>query len=190
MTWVVPARIPQVSRLWGWKQGVRQGCLVAVAVVVPLAVYAQEPVAPAASEIARQVVLDPTTYLPAILGYVSTQLDWDTSQAFFAHGMREHNAGFTISGRADDVPIGYAAGNRKIVRQSLLLIPASLGNNAASAVMERMLRRQLPNHSKIVRAIGRLERLTFAAYLSYRESSRHFRQWRWNQQQTAQLGFR
>ena len=63
----------------------------------------------------KSVLFDPTSYVPAIVAWESTRLDWQSSQVFFQHGFLEQNPRFTVSGRANDSAVGYAAGNRLIV---------------------------------------------------------------------------
>src|SRR3981081_690868 len=57
--------------------------------------------------IVKQVVLDPTTYAPAVIAYDATVRDWKPSQPFFNNGFMEQNQRFTISGRPNDVPVAY-----------------------------------------------------------------------------------
>jgi len=72
-------------------------------------------------DIITRVVSDPTTYVPAALAYEAHHLDWKSSQVFFQHGFLEHNGEFTLSGRADDTPVSYGAGNRTIVASGFAL---------------------------------------------------------------------
>lgn len=150
---------------------------------------AQDTTAPVA-DIAKSVVLDPTTYAPGILYYTSTHLDWASSQPFFQHGVPEHNPDFTISGRPDDRPLSYAAGNRRILGATLVTIGISAGNNAAAGVIEQLLIRRDPRHRKVWHALGWIERIGFSSYLGYQGSALHFEQWRVNQQISAQRGYR
>lgn len=140
-------------------------------------------------DVTRGVVLDPTTYAPAAILYQSMRLDWRSSQPFFQHGYVEANDRYTVSGRAHDVPVSFAQGNRKILTDSLLNLPASFANNTTSRVVERMLTQRFPNHPKIIRALGWIERTSFASYMSYRLSAKHFRQWQMNTQLAQQLGY-
>ena len=151
---------------------------------------AQDPVRPRpAVDIFKRVVLDPTTYAPALISYESHHLDWKSSQVFFQHGFVEHSAEFTISGRANDRPISYAAGNRKIAATALASLGVSLANNIASAIVERALIERYPKHRKLTRTLGWVERISFASLLAYGESAAHFRQWRKNVQLAGQLGY-
>ena len=140
-------------------------------------------------DVVRGVLLDPTTYAPAIVTWGATRLDWQSSQIFFQNGFVEHNPGFTVSGRADDTAIGYAAGNRQIFTDALANLSLSVANNASARVIERLLQQRYPSHRKLVRAIGWIERSAVASYLSYRLSAGHFRQWQSNKQQEVQLGY-
>ncbi len=58
-------------------------------------------------DVAKQVVLDPTTYAPSLIGYDATQRDWATSQPFFRNGYLERNPRFTVSGLPNDVAVSY-----------------------------------------------------------------------------------
>src|SRR5436305_15335970 len=65
-------------------------------------------------DIAKRVVLDPTTYAPAVLAWTATRLDWKSSQIFFQNGFGEGNSRFTVSGRSGDIALDYGAGTRMI----------------------------------------------------------------------------
>ena len=142
-----------------------------------------------ASDLTRGVLLDPTTYAPAALLYTSMRLDWKSSQPFFAHGYVEANDRYTISGRGHDVPVSFAQGKRQILTDSLLNLPMSFVNNATSRVAERVLMNRYPDHPKLIRALGWIERTAFAGYMSNRLAGKHFRQWQQNVDQARALGF-
>jgi hypothetical protein len=142
------------------------------------------------SDVFKQVVLDPTTYAPAALSFTAERLDWKSSQVFFQHGYVEHNPEFTISRRPDDVPIGYGAGNRRITANALADLAASAMNNVSSRVVERLLIARFPQRQKMIRALGWIERIAFAASLATIQSSNHFRQWRKNERLARELGYR
>ena len=141
-------------------------------------------------EVFRQVVFDPTTYAPAVTSFTAERLDWKSSQVFFQHGYVEHNPQFTISGRPDDVPLSYSAGNRQIVANSLADLSASAMNNISSRVIERLLMARYPDRQKLIRAFCWIERVSFAVTLGTIQSSRHFRQWRENNRLARELGYR
>ena len=140
-------------------------------------------------DVVKKVILDPTTYAPAIVAWGATRLDWRSSQIFFQNGSVEHNARFTVSGRGDDIAMSYAAGNRQILSDAMANLQISLINNATARVIERMLLRGRPNHPTLVRTIGWIERSAVASYVSYRQSARHFRQWQENERRAQQLGY-
>ena len=142
-----------------------------------------------ASDVTKGVVLDPTTYAPAAILYQSMRLDWNSSQPFFQHGYLEANARYTMSGRGHDVPVSFSQGNQQILVESLLNVPMSIANNASTRVVERLLVDRFPNHPKLVRALGWIERTSFASYMSYRLSAKHFRQWQMNENLARQLGY-
>ena len=141
-------------------------------------------------EAARRVALDPTTYAPAIVVYTSQRLDWGSSQPLFDIGFLERNPRFTTSGLPFDSPVSYAEGKRTIARDSAALFGRSVANNAACAIVERVLIRRMPKHRKLIRTIGWIERVSLAAYWSHRLSVRHFEQWRANERLARQLGAR
>lgn len=132
-------------------------CLAMIAVVVfsPSRVSAQKPDPGSfASDVAMRVILDPTTYAPAFIGWTATRLDWESSQVFFHNGFVEDNPRFTVSGHRGDIPISYGAGNRKILGDAIANLQVSVINNVTSQIIERVLIRQNPNHRKLIRAIG------------------------------------
>ena len=137
----------------------------------------------------KTVLFDPTTYVPAIVAWESTRLDWRTSQVFFQHGFLEQNARFTVSGRANDTAVGYAAGNRLIVTDALMNLAGSAANNITERLIERGLLRRYPTHRALVHAVGWIERGAVASYVSYLQSASHLRQWQDNQLSARQLGY-
>src|SRR5689334_11217711 len=97
------------------------GLLVSLLILTPCAASAQEqPRSNVVLDVAKAVVLDPTTYVPATLAYTSMRMDWNSSQTLFERGWLEHNSRFTVSGRPNDTPISFEAGNRQIARTALL----------------------------------------------------------------------
>src|SRR3954464_12235937 len=81
------------------------------------------------ADVAKGVLLDPTTYAPAIITWQATRLDWRSSQVFFRNGFTEQNANFTLSGRSNDTAISYADGNRQILMDAFANLQVSLVNN-------------------------------------------------------------
>jgi len=141
-------------------------------------------------DVAKGVLLDPTTYAPAIITWQATRLDWRSSQVFFRNGYTEQNPNFTLSGRSNDVAIGYADGNHQILIDALANLQVSLVNNISTRVVEHVLVPRYPNHRKLVRTLGWIERSLVASYLTYQMSSIHFQQWRDNEQRAVALGLR
>jgi hypothetical protein len=137
----------------------------------------------------KATVLDPTTYAPATVLYGSMLLDWKSSQPFFAHGFVEANPRYTRNGLPYDVPISYEAGKRQILKDSLVTLPGMIANNAISHLMERTLIRSHPEHRKLFRVLGVIQRVSLSAFISYRLSAGHFQQWQKNQRLAAQLGY-
>lgn len=142
---------------------------------------------PLLQEVVKRVASDPTTYAPTIVVYTARQLDWSSSQVLFTHGYAEANPRYTVSGRPNDAPIGYAAGNRRIARETLGLLGWSAGNNAASAAIEGVLIRRAPRHRRLIRTLGWIERTAFASYWGYRLSKPRFEQWRDNERIAREL---
>jgi hypothetical protein len=136
----------------------------------------------------RQIALDPTTYAPALISYEGTKLDWDTSQVFFRNGYVEGNPRFTIDGTPNSTPMAYGRGDRKIMMDTLQILGGSMAHNFIERSMEQVLLEKYPDHPRLVKTLGWIERSAFASYWSYRLSAAHFRQWKWNQQQAAALG--
>ncbi len=173
--------------------GLSRVIVIALIVLQPSLLWAQDPAArdrPGfVPDVIRNVVLDPTTYAPALVAWTATRLDWQSSQTFFQHGLLEQNSRFTVSGRGNDTAIGYGAGNRQIFQDALVNLQLSVLNNASTRVVERLLVPRYPRHRKLLRAIGWIERTAMASYWSYRLSAGHFRQWQENQRRARQLGY-
>ncbi len=148
-----------------------------------------EPSRPVAWDVARGVLIDPTTYAPALISHEAMSRDWKTSQVLFAHGWLERNPRFTVSGRPDDIAISYEAGNRIIHRESLRLLQYSLLNNAASGIGERLLIARYPSRRTLIKAIGWAERIGYAAFMTYRNSADHLRQARENRRLARVYGY-
>ena len=160
-----------------------------IGTLVPLTVSAQEPPSPIGDTVKR-VILDPTTYAPAIIAYDATMRDWNTSQAFFNHGYMEHNERFTLTGRPNDFPVSYGVGQRRIFTDALVNLQMSVVNNVADQLFERMLLARFPEHRKLVRTLGWIERSTFASYMSYQLAAQHYQQASMNVQRAQQMGFK
>ena len=140
-----------------------------------------------ASDLAKQTLFDPTTYAPALFTYSATMRDWNTSQPFFQRGYLEHNARFTLSGRPDDIAIGYNAGRHRILMDAIGVLQISLVNNVTSRVIDRVLIENHPEHRTLFRTLGWIERIGFASYVSYRLSASHLRQAQLNEQRMQLL---
>jgi hypothetical protein len=136
----------------------------------------------------RQIFFDPTTYAPAVISYEATKLDWDTSQVFFRNGYVEGNPRYTMSGLPNDTPLPYGRGDRKIMMDTVQILGGSMANNFIERSMEQVLMERYPDHPKVVKTLGWIERSVFASYWSYRLSATHFRQWQTNKQQATALG--
>ena len=142
------------------------------------------------ADIAKRVAFDPTTYAPAIIGYDATMRDWNSSQPFFNAGFVERNSRFTINGLPNGVAVDYTTGKRRILTDGIGNLEMSLANNFASAILERAMTNRYPEHRKLIKVVGWIERVGLASLLSYNLSSKHYRQWQENERTAAQLGLR
>jgi hypothetical protein len=138
----------------------------------------------------RSIILDPTTYAPALTLYEAARLDWASSQVFFRNGFVELNGRFTVSGRPGDAPVSYRVGHRRIVGDAFTIMQGSVAHNVTAQVIERLLIARYPRHRKLVRVMGWVERVSFASIRSYHLSAGHFRQWQANEQRAAELGLK
>lgn len=174
----------------------RFSCLIALTLLAA-PVFAQSPDAPAREggssflwDAVKATAVDPTTYVPAATTYGAMRLDWGSSQVLFQHGYVEDNSRYTVTGRSHDVPLSYAAGNGKIFRDSLQILQMSIVNNMTANFVERVLIQRHPNHRKLFRTMGWIERVGFASYWSYRLSAGHFRAWQDNERLARQRGYK
>lgn len=165
--------------------------LIALTTLVPSRAWAQDQEQSSfVKDLFKGVVLDPTTYAPAIIAYDATMRDWNSSQPFFQRGYFERNPRFTISGRPNDFAVSYDAGRERILGDAWLNLQASLVNNVADRLFERALMTRFPERRKLVRTLGWIERVSFASYFAYRQSAAHYRQAAANEQRALQLGYR
>lgn len=154
-------------------------------------VFAQEDNRSSAfADITKGVVLDPTTYAPAVISYDATMRDWKTSQPFFQSGFFEHNARFTVTGRPDDTAVSYAEGRNRIFRDAVAAFGMTAAQNVTSRLVEHALLARYPDHRKVVKTIGWLQRISVASLMSYHLSAAHYSQAQLNAQRAAQLGLR
>jgi hypothetical protein len=153
------------------------------------AVFAQDEKPSGTAAVAKQVLADPTTYVPAVLTYGALQLDWNSSQRFFKNGFVEDNARYTQSGLPHDRAMSYGAGNAKLVGDSLAILPASIANNALNRFIQRGLTERSPEHRRLWSTLAWIERAAFASYSSYVVAGPHLEQWRKNQRLAKELGY-
>jgi len=158
-------------------------------ILIPSSASAQDQPSPLGDTVKR-VVLDPTTYAPAVIAYDATMRDWNTSQPFFRNGYLERNERFTLTGQPNGLPVSYDVGRNRILTDALLNLQMSVVNNVADQVFERMLITRFPEQRKLVRTLGWVERLSFGAYMSYQLSAQHYRQAAANELRAQQMGFR
>jgi hypothetical protein len=144
---------------------------------------------PFAWDVARAVLVDPTTYAPALISFESMRQDWKTSQVLFTHGWLEQNPRFTISGRANDVPLGYSEGTGRIRGVALTVLRASAVNNLSAGILERMLVARYPHRKNLIRTLSWVERIAFASLLTYRNSADHLRQASSNRRLAREYGY-
>jgi hypothetical protein len=166
------------------------GLLLSLFVLTPALSSAQDrPRGNVVFDVAKAVVFDPTTYTPATLSYTSQRMDWKTSQTLFQQGWLEHNYRFTASGKPDDAPISFEAGNRQITRMALLHLQESVVNNVTAQIFERVLADKYPEHRKLFKSLGWVERIGFASYVSYLASVNHFKQSQRNMEMAREHGY-
>jgi len=173
-----------------------QSPTVAVAIVVCLAASASAQDAREAQSIpslsldaVKQTLVDPTTYAPAGMLYVSSRLDWNSSQVFFAHGDLEENPRYTITGLPHDAPLDYGVGNKMLLTDALSVASVSFANNAITHFTVDALTIRNPEHRKLWTTLGWIERVAVATSLSYFLSVQHFEQWQQNERVAAQRGY-
>lgn len=140
-------------------------------------------------EATRQTLLDPTTYAPAGMLYVSSRLDWNSSQIFFAHGDVEENPRYTITGLPHSVPVSYQQGNKQLIMDALSVVSVSAVNNVVTHFTTDAMAVRNPEHAKLWKALGWIERTAVASSLSYVLSVQHFQQWQTNQRLAAERGY-
>jgi hypothetical protein len=140
------------------------------------------------ADLTKAVLFDPTTYAPATLSYTSQRMDWKTSQVLFKAGWLEHNSRYTVSGRPDDTPLSFEAGNSQIRRDALAHLQESLVNNLSAQIFERALAQKYPEHRKLLKTLSWVERISFSSYVSYLASVDHFKQVQRNQEAARQFG--
>jgi hypothetical protein len=144
---------------------------------------------PFAWDVARSVLVDPTTYAPALISYESMRQDWKTSQVLFAHGWLEQNRRFTISGRANDVPLGYSEGSSRIRGAALTVLRDAAVNNLSARIIERLLVARYPHRKNLIRTLSWVERIAFASLLTYSNSADHLRQASSNRRLAREYGY-
>jgi hypothetical protein len=163
---------------------------VAILALVPLSASGQaEQERQVGWAVARAVLIDPTTYAPAVISYSAMLSDWNTSQVLFDHGWLEMNRRFTISGRPNDVPVSYDEGRQQIRQEALMVLGFSAMNNTAVAVGERLLIARYPSHRKLIRTLSWVERIAYASFIAYRNSADHFRQAEANRKLARAYGY-
>ena len=163
---------------------------VAMLGILPVSASAQaEERRPFAWDVARAVLIDPTTYAPALISHEAIRRDWKTSQVLFAKGWLEKNPRFTISGKANDVPVSYDEGTRRILRTALTLVQYSALNNVGAGVAERILVTRYPHRKTLIRTLSWVERIAFASILTYRNSADHIRQASNNRRLAREYGY-
>jgi hypothetical protein len=139
-------------------------------------------------DVVKQVVLDPTTYAPAIISYDATIRDWNTSQPLFRNGYLERNPRYTVTGLPYDVPLSYNDGNRRIMFDTLRNLGTSAAHNAFERSLEKGLVTRYPQHRKLIGVLGWAERISFSVGMSYVLSIQHYRQAQSNAAQATALG--
>lgn len=150
---------------------------------------AQNRVAGFIKDVAKDVFVNPTTYGSLGASLLGKGLDWDSSQIFFEHGHGETNPDYAVNGPGSKA-VSHAAGNRRLVVESFLNFGLSIGNNAVISATERLLLTKHPEHQKLVKTIGWIEKVVANGYIVYFSSYRNFKQWQINKNRAQQLGYK
>ncbi len=171
-------------------RAVRMFILATVLSFAPASALAQaEQRRPFAWDVARAVLIDPTTYAPALISYKAIQQDWKTSQILFDNGWVEQNPRFTVSGKVNDVPVSYNEGTRRIRGAALTMLRNSAVNNVGARVAERLLIARYPHRKTLIRTLSWVERIAFASVITYRNSVDHLRQASANRRLAREYGY-
>jgi hypothetical protein len=182
-----------VTRQQHWLRVLATSAILTVLLVLAAARSASAQEADRSSPIAdvvKGVIFDPTTYAPALISYDATMRDWKTSQPFFRNGFVERNARFTVSGRSNDTPVSYTVGRNQILKDTLTTFGTSAVQNLSSRLVERALLAKYPEHRKVVKTIGWIQRIGVASLMSYQLSAAHYKQAGQNAAMARQLGYR
>lgn len=162
-----------------------------VLLVMPASAVSQtaEPARPFAWDVARAVLIDPTTYVPAVISHEAMMSDWKTSQPLFRHGWYESNPRFTLTGLPNGLPVSYTEGARRIQHASWKVLQYSVLNNAAAAVGERWLVSKYPHRKTLIKTLSWIERIGYASFIAYRNSADHLRQASENRRLAREFGY-
>ncbi len=144
--------------------------------VLLLASTAQAQEGNGVGSILKKVALDPTTYAPAAIYRHALRQDWATSQPLFERGFVEMNPDFTQDGRVFSTPISPEAGYKKIDKYALGLLMNSAIHNTTSQTLEHFLAKRHPEHKKLIKVLGIVERVAVGGYLTYAASAKHYKQ--------------
>jgi len=135
------------------------------------------------------VLLLATALASALISYESMRQDWRTSHMLFAHGWVEQNPRFTISGRANDVPLVCSEGMGRIRGAALTVLRDSAINNLSGRVIERLFVARYPRRKKLIRTLSWIERVAFASAVTYINSADHLRQAAANRRMAREYGY-
>ena len=163
--------------------------VIAIALVPAFAAAQDERPRRFAWDVARAVLIDPTTYAPALIAHEAMRQDWKTSQVLFAHGWLEQNSRYTVTGRVNDIPVSYRDGTHRIRADALTILRHSAVNNVSAAIAERMLIARYPKRKALIRTLSWVERVAFASILTYTNSAAHFRQTSANRRLAREYGY-
>jgi len=85
--------------------------------------------------------------------------------------------------------VSYEDGKHMILVDSLQLLAGSAVHNAAAHATVRLLIVRYPEHGRLIRTTGWIERIAFASYITYLQSSGHFQQASRNRDLVRRNGF-
>jgi hypothetical protein len=164
-------------------------CIILSLAIVPT-VCAQESTPSIFGHAIKLTFLDPTTYPASALYYDATMRDWNSSQPFFRNGFVERNPRFTATGVSGDTAVGYDAGRQQIIKDTFEILGVSAVHNLSTHLLDEALKQRYPEHRKLITFVGWAERIGASSWMSYQVSASHYRQWKRNEQLSAQLGLR
>jgi hypothetical protein len=85
--------------------------------------------------------------------------------------------------------MSYSEGNKQLFADAVSVASLSALNNVVAHLTVDTMVVRSPQHAKLWKALGWIERTAVASSLSYVLSVQHFRQWQLNQRLALQRGY-